>query len=187
MDVFFWKTVSTILKLLLVIFLNVIFLGNIGILKYWSNFLYLLNLNLCNSQLRYHEHSNLAAILCFLLVFSWADAQTQIQNIAASFDQEAAAILMARLAIYRAETEEGPDVLRWLDRQLIRLVRSKHTVLNRYAFIYGQCFLIISFKGIWQCNWSTVWGTTDQVAEKGIVMNSRVHWSLPVNENAFLP
>ena len=53
---------------------------------------------------------------------SWADAQTQIQNIAASFDQEAAAILMARLAVYRAETEEGPDVLRWLDRQLIRLV-----------------------------------------------------------------
>lgn len=61
-----------------------------------------------------------------ILVFyfcSWADAQTQIQNIAASFDQEAAAILMARLAVYRAETEEGPDVLRWLDRQLIRLVR----------------------------------------------------------------
>ncbi|KAJ4921301.1 hypothetical protein JOQ06_000781 [Pogonophryne albipinna] len=52
---------------------------------------------------------------------SWADAQSQIQSIAASFDQEAAAILMARLAVYRAETEEGPDVLRWLDRQLIRL------------------------------------------------------------------
>lgn len=59
----------------------------------------------------------------FVLVFSWADAQTQIQNIAASFDQEASAILMARLAVYRAESEEGPDVLRWLDRQLIRLVR----------------------------------------------------------------
>lgn len=29
---------------------------------------------------------------------------------------------MARLGVYRAETEEGPDVLRWLDRQLIRLV-----------------------------------------------------------------
>uniref|UniRef100_A0A673ASE5 Protein transport protein SEC23 n=1 Tax=Sphaeramia orbicularis TaxID=375764 RepID=A0A673ASE5_9TELE len=52
---------------------------------------------------------------------NWADAQSQIQSIAASFDQEAAAILMARLAVYRAETEEGPDVLRWLDRQLIRL------------------------------------------------------------------
>lgn len=64
--------------------------------------------------------------MCFnvlhVLLFSWADAQTQIQSIAASFDQEAAAILMARLAVYRAETEEGPDVLRWLDRQLIRLV-----------------------------------------------------------------
>lgn len=57
-----------------------------------------------------------------LVPLSWADAQTQIQSIAASFDQEAAAILMARLAVYRAETEEGPDVLRWLDRQLIRLV-----------------------------------------------------------------
>uniref|UniRef100_A0A8C5A620 Protein transport protein SEC23 n=1 Tax=Gadus morhua TaxID=8049 RepID=A0A8C5A620_GADMO len=52
---------------------------------------------------------------------NWADAQTQIQSIAASFDQEAAAILMARLAVQRAESEEGPDVLRWLDRQLIRL------------------------------------------------------------------
>lgn len=57
---------------------------------------------------------------------SWADAQSQIQSIAASFDQEAAAILMARLAVYRAETEEGPDVLRWLDRQLIRLVHYIH-------------------------------------------------------------
>uniref|UniRef100_A0A3P8W1J2 Protein transport protein SEC23 n=1 Tax=Cynoglossus semilaevis TaxID=244447 RepID=A0A3P8W1J2_CYNSE len=56
---------------------------------------------------------------------NWADAQTQIQNISASFDQEAAAILMARLAVYRAETEEGPDVLRWLDRQLIRLVQCR--------------------------------------------------------------
>lgn len=63
-------------------------------------------------------------MLWFLFIFlSWADAQTQIQNISASFDQEASAILMARLAVYRAESEEGPDVLRWLDRQLIRLVR----------------------------------------------------------------
>lgn len=29
---------------------------------------------------------------------------------------------MARLGVFRAESEEGPDVLRWLDRQLIRLV-----------------------------------------------------------------
>lgn len=47
---------------------------------------------------------------------------------------------MARLAIYRAETEEGPDVLRWLDRQLIRLVRSEHSAfLNLNAFVCRIC------------------------------------------------
>lgn len=29
---------------------------------------------------------------------------------------------MARLGVFRAESAEGPDVMRWLDRQLIRLV-----------------------------------------------------------------
>lgn len=41
---------------------------------------------------------------------------------------------MARLAVYRAESEEGPDVLRWLDRQLIRLVGQRGTEL---------CFLLL--------------------------------------------
>lgn len=42
--------------------------------------------------------------------------------IASGFDQEAAAVLMARMAVFRAEKEEsGADVLRWLDRMLIRL------------------------------------------------------------------
>uniref|UniRef100_A0A060T3C0 Protein transport protein SEC23 n=1 Tax=Blastobotrys adeninivorans TaxID=409370 RepID=A0A060T3C0_BLAAD len=42
-------------------------------------------------------------------------------SIAASFDQEAAAVLMARIAVYKAEVEDGPDILRWTDRMLIRL------------------------------------------------------------------
>lgn len=29
---------------------------------------------------------------------------------------------MARMVVYRAETDDGPDTLRWVDRQLIRLV-----------------------------------------------------------------
>jgi len=36
---------------------------------------------------------------------------------------------MARLSVFRAETEEGPDVLRWLDRQLIRLVGRRSNTL----------------------------------------------------------
>jgi protein transport protein SEC23 len=42
-------------------------------------------------------------------------------QIAASFDQEAAAVLMARISVFKAEIDDSPDVLRWLDRMLIRL------------------------------------------------------------------
>jgi len=53
---------------------------------------------------------------------NWADPATALPHIAASFDQEAAAVLMARMACWRAESsEEGADVLRWVDRMLIRL------------------------------------------------------------------
>lgn len=45
-----------------------------------------------------------------------------MHHISAGFDQEAAAVLMARMVVYRAETDDGPDTLRWVDRQLIRLV-----------------------------------------------------------------
>jgi protein transport protein SEC23 len=37
------------------------------------------------------------------------------------FDQEAAAVLTARLAVHRTETEDPSDVMRWVDRSLIRL------------------------------------------------------------------
>ncbi|XP_077426682.1 protein transport protein Sec23B [Vanacampus margaritifer] len=69
-----------------------------------------------------YQHSNTQSrIRVTTIARNWADAQSQIQHIESSFDQEAAAVLMARLGVYRAESEEGPDVLRWLDRQLIRL------------------------------------------------------------------
>jgi protein transport protein SEC23 len=42
-------------------------------------------------------------------------------GIAQGFDQEAAAVLMARIAVFKAEIDDSPDVLRWLDRMLIRL------------------------------------------------------------------
>lgn len=38
-----------------------------------------------------------------------------------AFDQEAAAVLISRIAIYKAEVDDSPDVMRWLDRLLIRL------------------------------------------------------------------
>jgi len=49
------------------------------------------------------------------------ESQTDIDPIKFSFDQEAAAVLSARLAVHRTETEDVSDVLRWVDRSLIRL------------------------------------------------------------------
>lgn len=42
-------------------------------------------------------------------------------SLAASFDQETAAVVMARVAVSRTESEESNDILNWLDRSLIRL------------------------------------------------------------------
>lgn len=70
---------------------------------------------------------------------SWVDASANIQHVAAGFDQEAAAVLMARIAVYRADNDDGPDVLRWLDRMLIRLVIMKsdmvHIIRNMFDFL----------------------------------------------------
>lgn len=52
---------------------------------------------------------------------NWADPVINLPSITAGFDQEAAAVIMARVASSRAETEEAADVHRWLDRMLIRL------------------------------------------------------------------
>ena len=43
------------------------------------------------------------------------------QNYGDSFDQEAAAVLMARIAVSKAEADDGADVIRWIDRTLIKL------------------------------------------------------------------
>ncbi|KAI8983076.1 protein transporter SEC23 [Pilobolus umbonatus] len=48
-------------------------------------------------------------------------AGDQSPEIANSFDQETAAVLMSRIAVFKGEIDDGPDVLRWLDRMLIRL------------------------------------------------------------------
>lgn len=45
-----------------------------------------------------------------------------MSDIASGFDQEAAAVLMARYAVFKTENEDPLDVLRWVDRMLIRLV-----------------------------------------------------------------
>ena len=52
----------------------------------------------------------------------WTDTAISLQPLAESFDQETAAALVARQAAHKLENEEPYDVLRWIDRLLIRLV-----------------------------------------------------------------
>eukprot|EP00033_Pygsuia_biforma_P000731 GCRY01000855.1.p1 GENE.GCRY01000855.1~~GCRY01000855.1.p1 ORF type:complete len:747 (-),score=158.47 GCRY01000855.1:377-2617(-) len=44
------------------------------------------------------------------------------EQLAQGFDQETAAVCIARIATFKSEREPAADVLRWLDRMLIRLV-----------------------------------------------------------------
>ncbi|KAK9141037.1 hypothetical protein Scep_010718 [Stephania cephalantha] len=51
----------------------------------------------------------------------WVDSATDSQELMAGFDQETAAVVMARLVSLKMEMEEDFDATRWLDRSLIRL------------------------------------------------------------------
>lgn len=51
----------------------------------------------------------------------WVDGAQSTEELVAGFDQETSAVIMARLASFKMETEEEFDATRWLDRALIRL------------------------------------------------------------------
>ncbi|KAG8037119.1 hypothetical protein G9C98_004441 [Cotesia typhae] len=70
---------------------------------------------------QYQHSSGQRRIRVTTVARNWADASTSLHHISAGFDQEAAAVLMSRLAVNRAESDDGHDVLRWVDRMLIRL------------------------------------------------------------------
>ncbi|XP_045600749.1 protein transport protein Sec23A isoform X3 [Procambarus clarkii] len=71
---------------------------------------------------RYQHPSGQTRCRVTTVARNWADPQSGQHFIALGFDQEAAAVLMARLAVHRSETDQdGTDVLRWVDRMLIRL------------------------------------------------------------------
>ncbi|KAG5223933.1 transport family protein [Salix suchowensis] len=51
----------------------------------------------------------------------WVDSSVSSEELVQGFDQETAAVVMARLTSLKMESEEGFDATRWLDRNLIRL------------------------------------------------------------------
>ncbi|XP_049804663.1 protein transport protein Sec23A isoform X2 [Schistocerca nitens] len=76
----------------------------------------------CIQMITQYQHSSgQRRIRVTTIARNWADATANLHHISAGFDQEAAAVLMARMVVFRAETDDGPDMLRWIDRMLIRL------------------------------------------------------------------
>ena len=71
--------------------------------------------------LTYYQHSSGQFHLRVTTVARNLSGPAGDPAIAQSFDQEAAAVLMSRIAVFKAEVDDGPDVLRWVDRMLIRL------------------------------------------------------------------
>jgi len=72
-------------------------------------------------QTYYHHPSGRKRLRVTTVAHRHGDGQN-LTDIGAGFDQETAAVLMARFAVWKTENEDSLDVLRWLDRMLIRLV-----------------------------------------------------------------
>ena len=51
------------------------------------------------------------------------DLQNNKYEVAQGFDQEAAVVLLTKMAIWKSDTEERIDVLRWVDKSLINLMQ----------------------------------------------------------------
>ncbi|PGH28315.1 protein transporter SEC23 [[Emmonsia] crescens] len=71
--------------------------------------------------LTYYQHSSGQYHLRVTTVARTLSSPAGDTALAQSFDQEAAAVLMSRIAVFKSEVDDGPDVLRWVDRMLIRL------------------------------------------------------------------
>ena len=71
--------------------------------------------------LTYYQHSSGQFHLRVTTIARNLSGPAGDPTLAHSFDQEAAAVLMSRIAVFKAEVDDGPDVLRWVDRMLIRL------------------------------------------------------------------
>lgn len=69
----------------------------------------------------YQHSSGLMRVRVTTVARNFAEAAVNFPSIMAGFDQEAAAVVMARYATIKSETDDGPEVLKWLDRTLIRL------------------------------------------------------------------
>ncbi|KAL8162898.1 hypothetical protein V2J09_014387 [Rumex salicifolius] len=75
----------------------------------------------------------------------WAENADSSAELIQGFDQEAAAVVMARYCSYKMETEEGFDATRWLDRNLIRICTKfgEYRKDDPQSFMLNPCFSLL--------------------------------------------
>ncbi|CAI7871535.1 unnamed protein product [Closterium sp. NIES-53] len=69
----------------------------------------------------YQHPSGETRLRCTTITRSWVDGSISTAELVVGYDQEAAAVVVARLMSHKMETEEEFDATRWLDRMLIRV------------------------------------------------------------------
>lgn len=72
----------------------------------------------------------------------WVESVVGSEELIQGFDQETAAVVMARLCSHKMEMEEGFDATRWLDRNLIRLCAKfgDYRKDDQSSFTLNPCF-----------------------------------------------
>lgn len=77
----------------------------------------------CLQFITRYQHSNgKSRIRVTTCCGTWHSDPNNTLPVACSFDQECATVLMSRIASHRTQEEDPGDILRWLDRSLIRLI-----------------------------------------------------------------
>ncbi|CAI5537187.1 unnamed protein product [Closterium sp. Naga37s-1] len=69
----------------------------------------------------YQHPSGETRLRCTTITRSWVDGSISTAELVAGYDQEAAAVVVARVMSHKMEVEEEFDATRWLDRMLIRV------------------------------------------------------------------
>lgn len=90
-------------------------------------------------QVKYLHSSGRKRLRVTTVKYPYIDANDPIKMIQ-GFDQETTAVALARWAVYRTESEDTIDVVRWIDRQLIKFMKK----FSEYRFDVAKSFRLHS-------------------------------------------
>ncbi|CAA7405027.1 unnamed protein product [Spirodela intermedia] len=92
----------------------------------------------------YQNHEGQIRLRVTTVTRKWVESAANTEELVGGFDQETAAVVMARYASLKMESEEEFDATRWLDRSLIRLCSrfGDYRKDDPSSFTLNPCFSI---------------------------------------------